>query len=129
MDDERLPDPAIVGTEDEELTEAEVDAELVGAPTPTVSRDTPMLRITIDMMALDELDQLLSDLRQRRLLRVEAVRARSEARQHAQEEVELIKFDKLVQRVRKMLEKMQADEERVSTELNKLRIMATALGG
>lgn len=126
--DERLPDPMTVGIEDEE-DELQTIPDLVSAPTELVEQDGPMGRVTIDMMEINDLDQLLYGLRARRLARVDSLRTMAQARQHATEEQELAKFEKLVARVRKSLDKMEADEERVTIELNKLRIMATVLGG
>lgn len=127
-DDDRLPDPMLVGIDEEEELDDTV-LGVVSAPTELVKQDGPMGRVTIDMMELNDLDQLLASLRARRLARVDSLRTLAQARQHATEEAELAKFEKLVSRVRKTLDKMEADEERVTMELNKLRIMATVLGG
>jgi hypothetical protein len=124
-DDERLPDPMLVDEDDD----TELIPEVVSQPTPISKRDGPMGRITIDQLELDELDALLAGLRARRLHHVEIAKRQATARRHADGEAELAKFDKLLARVKRSLDKLEQDECKLADEMNKLRILATALEG
>jgi len=126
-DDERLPDPMLIGV-DEELDDTEPEI-VVSAPTTQLQADTPMHRVTINMMEIDELDNMLAQLRARRLARVEQAAQLAQARRFAEDELEMAKFDRLMKRITAKLAKCEEDEAKLVDELNKLRIMAVALGG
>jgi len=121
-DDEKLP-PVI---EDDDEDEAVEVTELDEA-TPPSQGDTPIMRVTIDLMELNELDNQLAELRRRRLERSDMLRRLMAQRRDNTMRAEMARFERIVARVRKMLEKAEADEMKLATELNKLRGLAVAM--
>ena len=121
-DDEKLP--AVIEDDDEDVLD--IEPELADA-TPRSQDDTPIMRVTIDLMELNELDSQLSQLRTRRLERTQALRAALAIRKDNAMRLEMAKFERIVARVRRMLDKAEAEEVKLATELNKLRALAAAM--
>lgn len=122
-DVEKLP-PVFDDDEDEVVVDVE---PVLDEATPASQGDTPIMRVTIDLMELNELDNQLAALRRRRLERSDALRKMMQQRRDNTMRTEMAKFERIVARVRKALENAEAAEVKIAAELNKLRALAVAM--
>ena len=94
----------------------------------SVSQDTPVNRATIAQLEVDQLDEMLTRLRNNRLMRVRYLESLANA---SADEVGLggvIKYNKLRDQIKKKLAKMEELDLDITTKMNTLRVLQVQLG-
>lgn len=86
--------------------------------------DTPIHRVTINEMSLEQLDAELEALRIRRMNLSARLVSISQTKRTQQVAYATVKFDKGVEKVKRMLEKLSEATLKVEAEMNKMRALA-----
>ena len=88
--------------------------------------DTPTNRVAINQLSIDELDQWLGKIRERRL---KAVKVLEHAAKVKSDEVRLtmfLKFENQYKRAKRAVERLDTHIEKVETAVHKARLLAMA---
>jgi hypothetical protein len=96
---------------------------------PGSSQDTPINRATVNQISVDELDQFLDGIRERRLSRVKKLEAAAKVKADDAQLTVYLKFEKAHAKALKMLTKMKEDEDNAEAAVNKVRALVMEMGG
>lgn len=91
--------------------------------------DTPLSRATINQFQVDELDELLSDIRERRLDRVRKLEALARVRADEAQLAVYLKFERAYERAKRAVAKLTEQEQKVDAVVHKARLLAMQCGG
>lgn len=94
----------------------------------SVSQDTPVNRATIAQLEVDQLDELLTRLRKNRLMRVKYLESLANANADEVGLGGVIKYNKLIEQIKKKLAKMEELDLDITTKMNTLRVLQIQLG-
>jgi len=86
--------------------------------------DTPMHRATVLQMQVDQLDQVLATLRERRMVNVRKLEALAKVKADDSILVVFIKLEKAIERAGRALAKAQVAEAAAEVALHKARLLA-----
>lgn len=86
--------------------------------------DTPTERATINQLSIDELDVLLTGIRERRLLRVQKLEAIARVKSDEARLVSYMQFERAYNTAKRALDKLLEQEEKVDALIHKARIKA-----
>jgi hypothetical protein len=86
--------------------------------------DTPTQRATINQFSVDQLDIMLSELRERRLARVKQLEAVAKIKSDEAQLVSFMKFERAYKIALRYLKKCEAMETRAETLVHKTRVAA-----
>jgi hypothetical protein len=89
--------------------------------------DTPTHRATINQLSVDELDIMLSELRERRLTRVKQLEAVAKVKSDDVQLKLFMKFERVYQIASRYLKKCQAMEDKAESLVHKARVAAMAV--
>ena len=95
----------------------------------SIEQDTPINRATIAEIEVDQLDVLLEQLRERRLVRVKALEAIAQTKADEHSLSTYMKFQKLLARTKEQFAKQEEVERKLQENINKLRVMQIEVGG
>ena len=90
--------------------------------------DTPINRATINQLSIDELDQFLDALRERRLVRVKKLETVAKVRAEDAHLATYLKFEKQHAATKKLMAKLAEDEAKAEQYVNKLRALVMEMG-
>lgn len=88
------------------------------------NHDTPTERATINQLSIDELDVLLTGIRERRLLRVQKLEAIARVKSDEARLVSYMQFERAYNTAKRALDKLVEQEEKVEALIHKARIKA-----
>lgn len=94
----------------------------------SVSQDTPVNRATIAQLEVDQLDEMLARLRKNRLMRVKYLESLANANADEVDLGGVIKYNKLIEQIKKKLAKMEELDLDITTKMNTLRVLQIQLG-
>ena len=86
--------------------------------------DTPTERATINQLSVDELDTMLTEIRERRLLRVQKLEAIARVKSDEARLVSYMQFERAYNTAKRALDKLVEQEEKVDALIHKARIKA-----
>lgn len=86
--------------------------------------DTPTERATINQLSVDELDIMLSELRERRLTRVRKLEAVAKIKADEAQLVSFMKFERAYKIASRYMKKCEEMEKRAETLVHKVRVAA-----
>lgn len=98
-----------------------------GTNDPSVDHyDTPTARATINQLSIDELDALLEQLRERRLVRVKKLEAVAKLKSDEVRLVAFLKFERAYTLAKKSLAKLEEQDAKTEKLVHKCRLLALA---
>lgn len=86
--------------------------------------DTPTERATINQLSVDELDALLTGIRERRLLRVQQLEAVAKVKSDDARLVSYMQFERAYNTAKRALAKLEEQEAKVDALIHKVRLRA-----
>ena len=86
--------------------------------------DTPTKRATINQLSVDELDAMLMEIRERRLLRVQKLEAIARVKSDDARLVSWMQFERAYSVAKRALDKLKEQEDKVESLIHKVRIKA-----
>lgn len=88
---------------------------------PAEILDNPINRKTINELRINELDEHLAEIRERRLVRVRQLEAIAKVKADEQALEDYMRFEKAYTRAKNAIERLSAQEEAVAALVNKAR--------
>lgn len=89
--------------------------------------DTPTNRATINQLSIDDIDKMLAQIRERRLVRVKKMEQLAQVKADEARLIDYMKFEKEYARVQKMMDKHVEGELKIEAALHKLRLLVMAM--
>lgn len=86
--------------------------------------DTPTERATINQLSVDELDALLTGIRERRLLRVQQLEAVAKVKSDDARLISYMQFERAYNTAKRALAKLEEQEAKVDALIHKVRLRA-----
>lgn len=86
--------------------------------------DTPTERATINQMSIDELDAMLTGIRERRLLRVQQLEAIAKVKSDDARLVSWMQFERAYGTAKRALDRLSEQEAKVEALIHKVRLKA-----
>src|SRR3954452_5805715 len=89
--------------------------------------DTPTQRATINQFSVDELDIILSQLRERRLARVKQLEAVAKIKSDEAQLISFMKFERAYKIAQRSMKKLEEMEKKTEALVHKVRVAAMVI--
>ena len=97
-------------------------------PCVEAEADTPIDRATMNQLSVDELDMMLTNLRERRLANVRKLEALAKVRADEVQLIVYLKFERALAKAQKAMQKLIEHEEKVEAVVHRVRLLAVECG-